>query len=78
MKKINFENPFKIIVIIQLTLLILVNLLNYFSFNSQQDSEANEIGRYKEVKIKRFNIRGEEIDENVRILDTKIGKYVER
>ncbi len=77
MKKINFEKTFKISVIIQLTLLILVNFLNYLSFNSQQDSEAYEIGRYKEVKIKRFNIRGEEIDENVRILDTKIGKYVE-
>ena len=76
MKKINFDIVFKIIVLIQLTLILVFTLLNDSRNNSQQLVESNENGRYKEIKTKRFNIRGEEIDEQVRILDTQTGEYV--
>ena len=74
MKKINFEIIFKIIVLIQLTIILLI-----FLFPTNDNSvinESNEIGRYKEVKIKSYNYRGEETGETVRILDTETGEYV--
>lgn len=74
MKKINFEIIFKIIVLIQLTIILLI-----FLFPTNDNSvinESNEIGRYKEVKIKSYNYRGEETGERVRILDTETGEYV--
>jgi hypothetical protein len=77
MKKINFDIVFKILVLIQLTLILVFTLLNDSPKYSQQLVEPNENGRYKEIKTKRFNIRGEEIDEQVRILDTQTGEYVE-
>ena len=77
MKKINFDIVFKIIVLIQLTLILVFTLLNDSRNYSQQLVEPNENGRYKEIKTKRFNIRGEEINEQVRILDTQTGEYVE-
>lgn len=77
MKKINFDIVFKIIVLIQLTLILVFTLLNDSRNYSQQLVEPNENGRYKEIKTKRFNINGEEIDEKVRILDTQTGEYVE-
>jgi len=77
MKKINFDIVFKILVLIQLTLILVFTLLNDSPNYSQQLVEPNENGRYKEIKTKRFNIRGEEIDEQVRILDTQTGEYVE-
>ena len=77
MKKFNFDIVFKIIVLIQLTLILVFTLLNDSPDYSQQVVEPNENGRYKEIKTKRFNIRGEEIDEQVRILDTQTGEYVE-
>jgi hypothetical protein len=48
MKKINFELIFKIIVLIQLTIILLLLL---FPLNDNTEVyESNEIGRYKEVK----------------------------
>ena len=76
MKKINFEIVFKIIVLIQLTLILLISLFRDSSNNSQVAVEPNEIGRYKEIKTKHFNYKGEEMSEGVRILDTETGKYV--
>lgn len=76
MKKINFEIVFKIIVLIQLTLILLISLFRDSSNNSQVALEPNEIGRYKEIKTKHFNYKGEEMSEGVRILDTKTGEYV--
>jgi hypothetical protein len=77
MKKINFDIVFKIIVLIQLTLILVFTLLNDSPDYSQQVVEPNENGRYKEVKTKRFNINGDEMGEEVRILDTRTGEYVE-
>jgi hypothetical protein len=77
MKKINFDIVFKIIVLIQLTLILVFTLLNDSPDYSQQVVEPNENGRYKEVKTKRFNIKGDEMGEEVRILDTRTGQYVE-
>jgi hypothetical protein len=76
MKKINFDIVFKIIVLIQLTLILVFTLLNDSPDYSQQVVEPNENGRFKEVKIKRFNINGDEMGEEVRILDTRTGEYV--
>ncbi len=77
MKKINFDIVFKIIVLIQLTLILVFTLLNDSADYSQQVVEPNENGRYKEVKTKRFIINGDEMGEEVRILDTRTGEYVE-
>ena len=74
MKKINFELIFKIIVLIQLSIILL--LLLFPSNDNAEINEPNEIGRYKEVKIKSYNYRGEETGERVRILDTETGEYV--
>ena len=74
MKKINFELIFKIIVLFQLTIILL--LLLFQSNDNTEINESNEIGRYKEVKIKSYNYRGEETGERVRILDTETGEYV--
>ena len=74
MKKINFELIFKIIVLIQLTIILL--LLLFPSNDDTEVYESNENGRYKEVKSKRYNYRGEEMGEEVQILDTQTGQYV--
>jgi len=76
MKKFNFDIVFKIIVLIQLTLILVFTLLNDSPDYSQQVVEPNENGRFKEVKTKRFNINGDEMGEEVRILDTRTGEYV--
>jgi hypothetical protein len=76
MKKINFDIVFKIIVLIQLTLILVFTLLNDSPDYSQQVVEPNDNGRFKEVKTKRFNINGDEMGEEVRILDTRTGEYV--
>jgi hypothetical protein len=73
MKKVNFEIIFKIIVLIQLTIILIMLL---FPSNDQKYGEY-ENGRYKEVKTKDFNRYGEETGETVRILDTQTGKFVE-
>ncbi len=81
MKKINFEIAFKITVLIQLTLILLIILFRDSSNDSQvtvESVEPNEIGRFKEIKTKHFNYKGEEMSEDVRILDTKTGEYVEQ
>jgi hypothetical protein len=76
MKKFNFDIVFKIIVLIQLTLILVFTLLNDSPDYSQQVVEPNDNGRFKEVKTKRFNINGDEMGEEVRILDTRTGEYV--
>jgi hypothetical protein len=75
MKKINFEIIFKIIVLIQLTIILL--LLLFPSNDNTEINESNEIGRYKEIKIKRASSFGKDMGEEVQILDTQTGKYVE-
>ena len=85
MKNIKFEIVFKIIVLIQLTLILLISLFRDSSNNSQVAApvavEPNEIGRYKEVitneKESGWGKNGEKVDV-VRILDTKTGKYFSR
>jgi hypothetical protein len=74
MKKINFEVIFKSVVLIQLTIILL--LLLFPSNDNTEIYESNENGRYKEVKSKRYNYRGQETGEDVRILDTQTGEYV--
>jgi hypothetical protein len=76
MKKINFEIVFKIIVLIQLTLILLISLFRDSSNNSQVAVEPNEIGRYKEIKTKTVLPDGRGEQEYIRILDTETGKYV--
>jgi hypothetical protein len=77
MKKINFELIFKILVLVQLSTIIMILIFAKVSDESETLIEPNEIGRYKEIKTKEFNLRGEEIGETVRILDTKTGQYVQ-
>jgi hypothetical protein len=76
MKK-NFENIFRIIVLVQLTIILLILVFSKTSDYVNTPIEPNEIGRYKEIKTKNFNRSGEEMDETVRVLDTKTGEFVE-
>jgi hypothetical protein len=49
-------------------------------FPSNENSlinESNENGRYKEVKTKRASSYGKDMGEEVRILDTQTGEFVE-
>ena len=77
MKKINFDLIFKIIVLILLTLIliILINSKNSIDnfYDTQKNNEPNEIGRYKDIKIKTTDWHGKEIEE-VMILDTQTGE----
>lgn len=75
MKKINFELIFKIIVLIQLTIILL--LILFPSNDSKEINDSNENGRYKEVKTKRASSYGKDMGEEVRILDTQTGEFVE-
>lgn len=75
MKKINFELIFKIIVLIQLSIILL--LLLFLSNDIKEINGSNEIGRYKEIKIKRASSYGKDMGEEVRILDTQTGEFVE-
>ncbi len=75
MKKINFELIFKIIVLVQLTIILL--LLLFPSNENSLINESNENGRYKEVKTKRASSYGKDMGEEVRILDTQTGEFVE-
>jgi competence protein ComGC len=61
MKKINFELIFKIIVLIQLTIILL--LLLFPSNDSEEINDSNENGRYKEVKTKRASSYGKDMGE---------------
>lgn len=74
MKKINFEIIFKIVVLILLTLILYINVSNQESQDTPIYTEPNEIGRYKEIKIKEPIRWGEGERENVLILDTKTGE----
>lgn len=75
MKKINFEIVFKIIVLIQLTVILI--LLLFQSNNNAEIYDSNENGRYKEVKTKRASSYGKDMGEEVRVLDTQTGEFVE-
>ncbi len=74
MKKVNFEIIFKIIVLIQLTIILL--LLLFPSNNNTENYESKEIGRYKEIKIKCEPQFGGAL-EKVRILDTQTGFLID-
>lgn len=76
MKKINFDIIFKIIVLIELTVILIIAFFDYSSNDSQLVVAPNEIGRFKDVKLKKINGFGTEV-ESVRILDTKTGEYVD-
>ena len=58
----------------QLTIILL--LLLFQSNDNSEINESNEIGRYKEIKIKRSSSFGKDMGEEVQILDTQTGKYV--
>jgi hypothetical protein len=73
MKKLNFEIIFKIIVLIQLTIILLILL--FPSNENTEINESNENGRYKEVKIKNESRFGG-AKEEVLILDTQTGEFV--
>ena len=75
MKKMNFEITFKIIVLIQLTIILL--LLLFPSNDNAEIYNSNENGRYKEVKTKRASRYGKDMGEEVQILDTQTGEFVE-
>jgi hypothetical protein len=73
MKKVNFEIIFKIIVLIQLTIILILLLFP----SNDEIYDSNENGRYKEVKTKRASSYGKDMGEEVRILDTQTGEFVE-
>ena len=78
MKKINFDLIFKIIVFILLTLILTIIINSKESIDNvydiQKNNEPTEIGRYKDIKIKKTDWHGEEKGEEVLILDTQTGE----
>lgn len=69
MKKENFDFIFKIIVLIQLSAILIIQI---FQFKSNSKS-SNEVGRYKGIIMKSGRY-GE--TESYFILDTKTGKII--
>lgn len=67
MKSLNFNSLYKTAVVVLLLIIAIFLTLQFFS--------KSEIGRYKEVRIPKHS-RGEQIGEDVKILDTKTGNYV--
>ena len=91
MKKINFELIFKIIVLIQLTIILLLLLFpsndNYKIYNEIYELnqtgrrliESNQNGRYKDVRTMYYGWGNkEEGKEVIRILDTQTGKFQDK
>ena len=75
MKALNFEKIFKIVVLLQLTIILLLLLFTKETNNSNTNVEQNEIGRYKGIVIKSRSFNGPE-EESVQIIDTKTGDVV--
>jgi hypothetical protein len=77
MNKINLNLVYKAIILILLFSILALLILQSNENNDPPSKESSQIGRYKEVRIPIYNFNGEKTSENVKILDTKTGLYVE-
>jgi len=74
MKKITFDVVFKIVVLLLLSIILIIcfEISESKSDSSYYQPEPTEVGRYKEIKVKKTGFGGER--EEVLILDTKTGE----
>jgi hypothetical protein len=77
MSKLNLNLVYKAIILI-----LLLSILALLIFQSNENevtlsNDSSHIGRYKEVKIPIYNFNGDKTSEEVKILDTQTGLYVE-
>ena len=77
MSKLNLNLVYKAIILI-----LLLSILALLIFQSNENEvtlrdDSSQIGRYKEVKIPIYNFNGDKTSEEVKILDTQTGLYVE-
>lgn len=77
MSKLNLNLVYKAIILI-----LLFSILALLIFQSNENEvtlrdDSSQIGRYKEVRIPIYNFNGDKTSEEVKILDTQTGLYVE-
>jgi hypothetical protein len=77
MNKINLNLAYKMIILILLFSILALLIVQSNENNDPPYKESSQIGRYKEVRIPHYNFNGEKTSEDVKILDTETGLYVE-
>ena len=75
MKNLNFEKIFKLIVLFQLTIILLLLIFSKDSDNSNSIIVPNDIGRYNGIVIKNKSFNGRE-EEVIQVIDTKTGEIL--
>jgi hypothetical protein len=75
MKNLNFEKIFKLIVLLQLTIILLLLIFSKDSDNSNSFVVPTENGRYDGIVIKNRSFNGRE-EEIIRVIDTKTGEIL--
>jgi hypothetical protein len=68
--KINFDLIYKSVILVLLIMILFFSISN--TDRNTSNNELNEIGRYKEIKVKKSGFGGDR--EEVLILDTKTGE----
>ncbi|MEY5001234.1 MAG: hypothetical protein RLZZ211_1270 [Bacteroidota bacterium] len=77
MNKINLNLAYKAIILIILFSILALLIIQSNENTDPVNKESSQIGRYKEVRIPIYNLNGEKISEDVKILDTETGLYIE-
>jgi hypothetical protein len=77
MNKINLNLIYKAIILILLFSILALLIIQSNENTDPINKESSQIGRYKEVRIPIYNFNGEKTSEDVKILDTETGLYVE-
>ena len=77
MNKINLNLVYKAIILILLFSILALLIIQSNENTDPINKESSQIGRYKEVRIPIYNFNGEKTSEDVKILDTESGLYVE-
>lgn len=77
MNKINLNLVYKAIILILLFSILALLIIQSNENTDPINKESSQIGRYKEVRIPIYNFNGEKTSEDVKILDTETGLYVE-
>jgi hypothetical protein len=76
MKSLNLSSIYKISIVLLLLSILVLLIFQLTDKPVESRTEQSEIGRYKEVRIPYHNMSGQ-IEEDIKILDTKTGRYVQ-
>lgn len=76
MKTLNFSSIYKYTVVVLLLTILIFLIIDVFQTPEESKSEQSEIGRYKEIRMPEYDFRGVIVGEQIKILDTKTGNYV--